>query len=254
MSDFPRGWEPNPPLTLGELERGRSYGEFILGGVELPARGAIQRAPRVLRQRGESCTGHFGSYGVYGLTGELCSPYPAWLFALIFDQRTQTPVDRGVSAGAFVRALERHGAPPLKDWNPDDPATGWKLLEKPSGAARIRAQRRRLELTPVYGPRVVEQVAAAILRGHPVGVVVGADEQLEHPVNGRVGPRANDTRANHIVTAWNYERDENGEYSFGLLSWGPHWGVNGMAMVHESWIRSSELLLAATSIAPSRAA
>lgn len=248
--NHPTGWLPDPPPTAELLGAGSGYVRELLGA-SLGDEGGLERAPWILSQEGESCTGHFGAQAIYGLTGEQASPYLPWFFARVHDHRTEDVPDTGCSVAAFTRALQEHGACSYEHWHPLHPdfaLTG--KLAKPPGLARVEAQKRNLDLLPLYGSgsEVVHGVCAALDRGQPVGIVVGVNEQFRN-AGVAIGPRERGVRANHIVTGWRYRvRGDGSREVLVVNSWGYGWGSSGCTWLHESWIAAAEFLCAARGV------
>jgi len=251
----PTGWLPDPAPSAELLGAGRAH-VATLAASDLPDAGGIERAPWILSQTGESCTGHFGAQALHLLGAKQHSPYHPWAFARAYDAGGVDRIrDTGCSAGAFTRALREHGACSWDDWHPGAenfaivPREDDRFAALPPALARLRAQRFNLDLMPLYGSgdELVRAVAAELHAGHPVGLVVHADAEFQRlRFEDEVPREPADGPGDHIGTLSRFRRWGDGSLRFLFTnSWGVTWSSGGMAWLPESWVRASSLVISA---------
>lgn len=203
--------------------------------------GGIGRAPLILDQGdSESCTAHLGVGAIYGLTGVVCSPYVAWWAGRVIDAGSEEIGNVGVSLHGFVRALREHGAPVWPAWNPESP--GFSYNVRPPAMARLGAQRRNLDIVPIYatGSGAVTAMVDALAQGLPGGVVVEVDRGYENPgADGVVGPESGSSRGLHAVSVWRWRTVAGRVQFLSPGSWGRGYAVDGCVWLDESRIAHS---------------
>jgi hypothetical protein len=196
----------------------------------------------------ESCAPRYGCSAIYGLTGVKCAPYVPWWAARVADGG-EPVANVGVSVQAFVRSLSEHGAALEGEW--DSSVPGFDPNARPSALARLAAQRRNLDIVPIFasGQDAVTAMAAALAQGLPGGLVVGLDDGYTRPATtGVVGPESGSTDRKHMVALWRY-RVVAGRIQFlSPGTWGPSFGVHGAVWLDEDRVARSDFACFARSV------
>jgi len=246
---FGAGWVP-------ERSPRRAVGQALgvvrrLSTLAAPRSGGLTREPWILNQASKNaCTGFNGVQLVYGLTGNKVSPWMLWLYGRLRDGAAlETLSNTGVRTSAMLAAFRKHGACFYDAWRPG--LTGFEYDEQPPSLLRIQAQRHNLSVTPLYerGPRLVELIVDALAQGRPCGLVVRVDAGFDRAKSDPVGPEADETRGQHIITPWMFYKGSRGYVIECVNSWGSGHGDDGIVRLTAERVGQAPFACIATGVA-----
>lgn len=239
---FATGWIGHGWDAVTEAAK-RTASALHLGAVAgrvLPDEAMLPRPVWVSTQIGESCTAHMGIRMMYAFDGVQCSPAVPWWAGRRYDNPDKPLQDVGISAAALLYALREHGAAPF------DPELEPGPLEVPPTLQRIAAQKRNLDLVPIWGSgdEVVAAVCGALADGLPCGIAIQADEAYQKPTNGIVGPETDPNAGGHAVVLWGYRTAGGKRQFWSPGSWGTGWkgSISGCVWLDESRIAGASFV------------